>query len=102
MNCKPGDLAVIINNPFPENIGKFVTVIKLANPENFYGGKPGDFCWECESATEVRVFCDDEGKTSVMAKDEFCMDDFELKPIRDNDGEDEMIRIAGKPEKEIA
>jgi hypothetical protein len=29
-------------------------------------------------------------------------DDAQLRPIRDNDGEDEMLRIVGKPERELA
>ncbi|HDR9497077.1 TPA: hypothetical protein QDC06_000264 [Burkholderia cepacia] len=32
MNCKPGDLAIIVNGRFPEEIGRIVEVLRLAAP----------------------------------------------------------------------
>lgn len=32
MNCKPGDLAIVIGGAVVENLGKIVTVVKLSKP----------------------------------------------------------------------
>lgn len=33
MNCKPGDLAIIIHSDIPENIGAFVEVLSMRYPD---------------------------------------------------------------------
>lgn len=40
MNCKPGDLAIVVRSVAPENIGRIVTVIRLVVPgEQFAEGR---------------------------------------------------------------
>ncbi len=105
MNCKPGDLA-IIKGPClcPENEGKIVTVVRLANANEYYNdsGKTSIVwiveghnllvhCLDTYSGKAIRIDC---VNTRPMA-------DQWLKPIRFSDGEDETFQWAGKP-KEIS
>lgn len=74
MRCKVGDLAVIVRASYPENVGLFVAVVEPVpdwTPAGWFvdGGGPGNCCY-----------------------------DHDLRPIRDQPGEDEMIRIAGLPQ----
>jgi hypothetical protein len=81
MNCKPGDLAVIVRAyRFPELVGRIVTCVRLTpHPSKLP-------VWEtAEPLPESNWIHDDQ-----------------LRPIRDNDGEDEMLRIVGKPETAVA
>lgn len=96
MNCKPGDLAVIVRCDYPENVGRFVRVVCRADGSEFawYEGEE----WECEPATPVIGLNADGAKTWGL--EPVCLFDAHLRPIRDNDGEDEILRIAGKPVKE--
>lgn len=80
MNCKPGDLAVIVRAFTAwEHVGKIVRVVRLTRID-------GDECWK----TDPELFTLD-GRWIAWT-------DAHLRPIRDSDGEDEMLRIAGKPQ----
>lgn len=87
MNCKPGDLAVLVRSD-AGNEGKIVTCVK------YVGFVP---TWRYNDLWEIdRGLLDNFGEISKYASDS-C-----LKPLRGGEGEDEMIRIAGKSQKEIA
>lgn len=91
MNCKQGDLAVIVRS-YAGNEGKIVRCVRLSYaPCLLPGGALIERCplWETDA---VLLGC--SGRS-----DEF-VPDFQLRPIRDNDGEDEMLRIAGLPNKQ--
>jgi hypothetical protein len=90
MNCKPGDLAVIVRTcrGLERNRGMLLEVLEPLGyrswkcrllshgvDEHGYAGRPGDLSSEPDS---------------------------HLRPIRDQPGEDEMLRIAGYPQKESA
>lgn len=81
MNCKPGDLAVIVSAPkeIQNQIGKIVETVKLL-PN--WEGIP---CWQIKNP-----FRDRFGICEGIA-------DKDLRPIRDNDGEDQTLTWAGKP-----
>lgn len=81
MNCKPGDLAVIVRAISEwQHVGKIVRVLRLVELE-------GENCWRTEP--ELRTA---DGRYWIGWRDR------NLRPIRDSDGEDEMLRIAGKPQ----
>lgn len=85
MNCKPGDLAVIVNPQHVELrhfVGRLLVVKKLVGVD-FYG----DPVWSYKGA---RLKAD--GLICTAVSDKW------LRPIRDQPGEDEMIRIAGLPQ----
>lgn len=94
LNCKPGDLAVIVRAMYrPELIGRLVTCVRLIPNDGFdadgrpFSPKPqGGPRWVIEKPL---------GSLKSVS-------DSNLRPIRDQDGEDEMLRIAGLPNKEPA
>lgn len=86
--CKVGDIAVITNADNKNNIGKFVTCEKYLGHipvQGKYGSRVREAWHVSGNATTWN------GAGFLAVPDEW------LKPIRDNDGEDEMLRIAGKP-----
>ena len=88
MNCKQGDLAIIVRS-WAGNEGKIVRCVKFIplvvwiNPDGSADREPG---WIADVTT---INC------AGMPGNKFM--DSQLRPIRDQDGEDEMLRIAGKP-----
>jgi hypothetical protein len=80
MRCRVGDLAVIVSAAAPIYTGRFVRVVRWHKEE---GG------WVCEPDLEFM------GQLIAWA-------DCALRPIRDQDGEDEMLRLVGLPQKETA
>lgn len=101
MNCKQGDMAIRVQT------GQLVDVVRLfVGEENFtdiagtsfpfiHSGAPA---WVVSSiGGPLEVLC--AGPANGAKFMIFPISDKALKPIRDADGEDEMLRIAGKPEK---
>lgn len=91
MNCKPGDLAVIVNAQVLSNIGKILTVTRYERNVLMKDGSRMDG-WRFEGPYLPGLF---GGRANIVEDDA-------LRPIRDNDGEDEILRIAGYPHKETA
>lgn len=55
MNCKPGDLAVIVRSAHSENIGLFVDVVEAHNPDS--SGiilTQSDTQWMCRAKGKIR------------------------------------------------
>jgi hypothetical protein len=71
MNCKPGDLAVIVRAQYPENLGLFVTVVR-PHPRQKHG-------WMVEGS----------------GPGDWCLDE-DLRPIRDNPGNEQFVIEARK------
>lgn len=104
MNCKPGDLAVIVGTVLvPQNNGKIVRVVRRAVP-----GEVVSFCGIKVHLRDDRTdswWIESEGSDLgfLLANDHIVqcrerpLGDKYLRPIRDSDDEDEMLRIAGKP-----
>lgn len=99
LNCKQGDLAIVIRS-WAGNDGKIVQCIRLANSEESKPVLP--FC----KGTLWVVDCKIRFITSYLGQDvleEFfeIFPDELLRPIRDQPVDDEMIRIAGLPQDRI-
>ena len=96
MNCKPGDLAVIRPTwSVMAERGAFVQVVRRGVFGEIGRTRDGQetHCssgdaWLCESSITDGFPC--------------FIRDAHLRPIRDNDGEDEMLRIVGKPQEVTA
>ena len=94
MNCKPGDLAVVIR-PAPQEpraLGAFVKVIRRNGFASYTGIGLG--------ANEPRWIVETSSKylcTSGRALSRFCVPDALLRPIRPGDEEDEALRIESIP-----
>ena len=83
MNCKPGDLAVLVRSQFRENVGLLCRVIGPSIR--------GRGWWHVEFSKAIRWVSGGRGPIGECQ-------DCKLRPIRDQPGEDEMLRIAGKPQ----
>jgi hypothetical protein len=104
-NCKEGDLAVVVfSNTCPELVGRYVIVEHLwREGEKSEDGhkikqtRPGSLTWWVRSAVAGQKLPvrSTKGKFRHLFRRP-CWDEM-LRPIRDNDGEDEMLRVVGKP-----
>lgn len=83
LNCKQGDLAFIVKS-YAGNEGKVVQCLRLvAGGSDWIEDGPR---WEI-----------DRGVPSKAGYLVFSVADSCLRPLRDSGGEDEMLRIAGRP-----
>lgn len=84
MNCKPGDLAIVVKS-IAGNEGKIVRVLRLhpSPPLQFFDGPR----WLID-----QVLLDSLGRPIDHLADRV------LRPIRDSDREDETLTWAGKPQ----
>lgn len=99
MNCKPGDLAIIISSRnCPELIGHVVEVIRAFVPGSdlwiYWDGSPSWHIRYPDGRLIPRVVGLEARR--VPGGDRVFYDR-NLRPIRDQPGEDEILRIAGKP-----
>lgn len=100
MNCKPGDLAIIIRAKFtPELVGHIVRVIR---PWTKYDPFDSRFAWECEYPDGKMIKQAWGFPINFTFERTRPLADDVLRPIRDNDGEDETLTWVGKPHKETA
>lgn len=90
MNCKEGDLAIIIKSD-NNNEGKIVRCIKFYPSIDLYCG------FTNSSGTVANVWEIDRLIPSRSEGGTCHLEDYKLRPIRDQDGEDEMIKLLGKP-----
>lgn len=91
MNCEQDDVAIVVRAINPNNLGKICRCLKLIPNEPMLdpdGVLRLYNVWETDT-----VF---EGWNGQEGTD---IDDQSLKPLRDSEGEDEMLRISGKPVK---
>lgn len=89
MNCKPGDLAVIVKGS-TDILGRYVEVMR---PSEF--PYPKDW-WFVRSAGGSLVNTNGERVTESNAEDA------QLRPIRPSEGQDETLSWAPVPAKETA
>jgi len=98
MNCKPGDIAIRVRAYADSYIpvGTLVRCISLIPGMAIMEGVTSN-----STATDV---WDVEWNGKRKAKDGILLGipDAHLRPIRDSEGDDEMIRIAGIPHGEFA
>lgn len=86
MNCKPGDLAVIVQADNKANLGKMVVVREFVPDAEFIDGPCAD-AWTFDGPVMF-------GVSGARVKR---IQDYKLRPLRDSDGEDETLTWAGKP-----
>lgn len=95
MNCKPGDLAIIVKS-WAGNEGKIVQCVKylgiLATSDAF-GNTTNEPCWAIDRPLQDAV----GGVDNILCDDQ-------LRPIRPqpDDAVDEVIQRIGTPHKEVA
>ena len=85
LNCKPGDMAILVSSSTaPQHIGKIVKCTSLFDIS-------GKAFWVIEQALE-----------NPSGIDYWAIADDRLKPIRPDEGDDETLNWAGKPEEVTA
>jgi hypothetical protein len=89
MNCRPGDLAVIVRVlTCTENIGGLVRVLEPADAGSWYVEALQSLVARGEhDDTKYRLPPGAHGRVS----------DRNLRPLRDDDGDDETLTWAGRP-----
>lgn len=97
LNCKPGDLAVMVRCNNPINLGRIVRCESFDGAVNVHGpaGRIYPGAWRISPALPAWSGWSGPA-TTTHAPDEF------LRPIRGQDGEDQILRLVGKPEKVTA
>lgn len=89
LNCKEGDLAIIVKS-YSGNEGKIVKCLRYFEKE-----------WTLENGTKYLPSWEIDIKLgNKYGYFHNSIPDEQLRPIRDQDGEDEMLLIVGKPELE--
>lgn len=97
LNCRPGDLARIVH---PSEYGRLVFVLYAAPATGFTlpDGQPHRAClfnrWVCEAAGDGFVAMVNGSVLGTRKAKYVVIADVYLRPIRDNDGEDESFRWA--------
>lgn len=105
MNCKQGDLAIVVRakNGQTEHLGKLVEVLYAAPltnhslPDGFPHKASDPGYWIVKFQSKIRVPVASHHRMAQYAS----VSDRALRPIRDNDGTDETLsdEWAGKPKK---
>ena len=80
-NCKPGDLAVIVDAYNPENIGTILKVIKPHWNQRALSKEPEDFLWTAEAPRQM-TYARNNGKLIFRKKGP--APDSLMRPIRGN------------------
>ena len=94
MNCKQGDLAVIVRSNLG-NAGRIVTCLHLASLEELLSTF-GSSMWPYGSIWRLDTSVRWSGSVSDAIDVPFMVDSV-LRPLRDSDGEDEVLRLVGLP-----
>ncbi len=95
MNVKQGDIARLVESEFDANRNRLVSVLRRCT---CLGAPLHLPYWECEALQPMACWNLDGPVTIDPAGTVRCVADADLRPLHDGDGEDEMLRIAGKPE----
>jgi len=94
MNCKPGDLAIVVNAArTPEMIGHLVTVLFWVGEGDACpdGMKPDGAAWWCKSENSGGI--PTRHPYGLVYEPERLIDDQLLRPIRPGDLEDETPTV---------
>ena len=110
MNCKPGELAIVVRSEMG-NQGRMVLIVRRVMPGERRLPNGATVCPTDDWVIQGRMRTADEkifslggveiGRMEDNVQDEETMLPFPdawLRPIRDQDGEDETFEWAGKPE----
>lgn len=93
MNCKPGDLAVIVKS-YAGNEGKIVRCLEPRPNHKFLDLRDGTFFiafgWLLDTEIKGRY-----GRTATVAAD------FQLRPLRNSDGADETLTWKAIPSPKV-
>lgn len=93
MNCKQGDLA-LVREPFAHcDNGKIVRVVEPGDDWKHLGDTR--FHWACDTLGQRSAFDNSQGLSDGIELVD--VPDACLVPLRGGDGEDEVLRLVGRP-----
>lgn len=99
MRCKVGDLAIVVGAVHtPQLNGRIVLCLRIWRGELVEGKRTtgiGEPCWVVETTGSPLPWAFNNNNTTFHQQR--VVDDSILRPIRPHDGEDEMLRITGRP-----
>lgn len=106
LNCRPGDLAMIVRSSVPENVGAIVRVLYRFEHQALDAAV---WYWAVESFggrllghTVHRKWPWSKWEIGAPEPtDRMSARDANLRPLRDTDEPDEMLRIAGVPKPSV-
>lgn len=87
LNCRKGDLARIVDHKETRALGVVDAFVKIGAPGHVRSGRAA---WQLDPPLQLKHGMMAGHPLEVIA-------DALVRPLRDNPGEDEMLRIAGKP-----
>jgi hypothetical protein len=97
MNCKKGDLAIVIRPGFrANNVGRVVECVTFFPAYQGQGMDVPLDSWGVRGRL-VLPYTDEQHEWCRARGFDAVINDGRLRPIRDSDGEDEMLRITGRP-----
>lgn len=98
MNCKQGDLAILVRARLPQNVGRVVRVLfgvapgcRPIDPAGEKHRAKGGFRWMVEA--EGSSFYSKRASGSIDRHPYGAVPDAWLRPLRDQDGLDETLRL---------
>jgi hypothetical protein len=98
MNCKQGDLAVVVRAKRKENLGKILRCVRLHTDK----WRDADGRQWSDGPHEAPRWVVDKPVPNTCGVNIFTVPDAVLRPIRPNEGEDETFQWAGKPKEVTA
>lgn len=98
-NCRIGDIAVVIKSPTGKNLGKIVKCIRRIEVNEIIDGRRMNIADDVVWLTDSTLTWTKKGGSHEYEA-HFCRDSI-LKPLRDDDGDDETMIWAGKPNKKV-
>ena len=93
LNCKPGDLAILVNN----EDGSEGSLFYVVRQDTRNTPRTPGVWWVCETTSPVQTAYG-PARTGELVVIHDCV----LRPIRDNDGEDETLQWLDVPHKVTA
>lgn len=89
MNCRPGDLAIVVDSYLKENIGKIVMVLEAYRDQGFIVLADRGHVWHCEAAGSPLAWSKAWG-IGVAYSQSGPVPDHCLRPLREKPEDDEV------------
>jgi hypothetical protein len=100
MNCKLDDLAFVVRSKYGNEMKVVRCVVFLPNYQG-RGEKNHRDCWGVEGILNMPFYTQDEIAWCRNLGFDYVIPDSSLRPIRDTDGQDEILRTAGLPKHDL-
>jgi hypothetical protein len=89
LNCKQGEIAIVVQSN-AGNEGRVLTCLHLASRKQCEAESLGWWTAGAVWVTDADLMCNDGTTTRLYP-------DSRLRPLRDSEGEDEVLRLVGRP-----